>query len=80
MLILRKPEKVRKMRHIAAIQEEIYNDKSLIYLPRQVSWIGKQPFAKWGNIGHNKADELNDTTDLTTKVGRVGCLRKGSEL
>ena len=47
------------------------NDKSLIYLPRQVSWIGNQPFAKWGNIGHNKAEELNDTTDLTTKGARL---------
>ena len=35
------------------------------------SWIGKQPFAKWGNIGHNKAEELNDTTDLTTKGARL---------
>ena len=42
-------------------------DKSFICLPRHSSWIGKQPFAKWGNIGHNKVEELNDTTDLTTK-------------
>lgn len=42
-------------------------DSSAFYLPRQVSWIGEQPFAKWGNIGHNKAEELNETTDLTTK-------------
>ena len=67
MLILRKPEKVRKMRHIAAIQEEIYNDKSTFHLPRHSSFTIMQDFAKWGNIGHNKADELNDTTDLTTK-------------
>ena len=46
-------------------------DKSTIHLPRQVSWIGNQPFAKWGNIGHNKAEELNDTTDLTTKGARL---------
>ena len=32
-----------------------------------VSWIGKQNFANWGNIGHNKAEEVNDTTDPTTK-------------
>jgi len=39
-------------------------DKSTVCMPRQVSWIGKRPFTKLGNIGHNKADELNDTTDL----------------
>ena len=42
-------------------------DKSLIHLPRHSSFTIMQDFAKWGNIGHNKADELNDTTDLTTK-------------
>lgn len=46
-------------------------DKSTVHLPRQVSWIGKHPFAKWGNIGHNKAEELNDTTDFTTKGARL---------
>ena len=40
-------------------------------MSRHSSWIGKQPFAKWGNIGHNKAEELNDTTDLTTKGARL---------
>ena len=47
------------------------NDKSTLYLPRQVSWIGKQLFVNWGNIGHNRADELNDTTNLTTKRARL---------
>ena len=42
-------------------------DKSFICLPRHSSFTIMQDFAKWGNIGHNKADELNDTTDLTTK-------------
>ena len=46
-------------------------DKNTFHLPRQVSWIGKQSFAKWGNIGHNKAEELNETTDLTTKGARL---------
>ena len=31
---------------------------------------GKHPFAKWGNIGHNKADGKGDTTDLNTKGAR----------
>ena len=48
-----------------------YNDKRIIHLPRQVSWIGKQPFAKWGNIGHNRVEELSDSTDLTTKGARL---------
>ena len=30
-----------------------------------------QPFANLGKTGHNKADELNDTTDLTTKGARL---------
>ena len=30
-----------------------------------------QPFTNLGNIGHNKVDELNDTTDLTTKGARL---------
>ena len=47
------------------------HDKSALYLPRQVSWIGKQLFVNWGNIGHNRADELNDTTNLTTKRARL---------
>lgn len=45
--------------------------KILFVCHGKVSWIGKQPFAKWGNIGHNKAEELNDTTDLTTKGARL---------
>lgn len=49
----------------------ILKDPDLIEMTRQVSLIGKQPFAKWGNIGHNKAEELNDTTDLTTKGARL---------
>ena len=65
------PENLAKQGISVQIKEKQNNDKSTFHLPRQVSWIGKQPFAKWGNIGHNKADELNDTTDLTTKGVRL---------
>ena len=46
-------------------------DKNTFCLPRQVSWIGKQLFVNWGNIGHNRADELNDITNLTTNRARL---------
>ena len=46
-------------------------DKSTFCLPRQVSCMTTQPFANLGKTGHNKADELNDTTDLTTKGARL---------
>jgi hypothetical protein len=49
------------------LQENNNDYKDTLRLPRQVSWIGKQPFANLGDIRHCKADELNDTTVLTTK-------------
>lgn len=30
-----------------------------------------QDFVKWGNAGQNGADEMNDTTDITTKGARL---------
>ena len=38
------------------------NDKSLIYLPRQVSFTIMQDFAKWGNTGQNMAGNRINTT------------------
>ena len=56
----------RKLKLFYAIMDARNADKSIIHLPRWVNWIGQQPFAKWGNIWHNEADEFSDTTNLTT--------------
>ena len=51
-------------------------DKNTFHLPRQVSCMTTQPFTNLGNTGHNKVDELNDTTDLATKGARLDALSK----
>lgn len=52
------------------IKEKQNNDKSTFHLPRHSGFTIMQDFVKWGNTGHNKADEMRDTTDLTTKEAR----------
>ena len=60
-----------KQGHSGQNKEKQNYDKSTFCLPRQVSCMTTQPFANLGKTGHNKADELNDTTDLTTKGARL---------
>lgn len=64
---MKKGKKARKARKYWKYEK----NQDFIHLPRQVSWIGKQLFVNWGNIWHNRADELNDTTNLTTKRARL---------
>ena len=67
----RNPETLEKQGIPGQNKEKQNYDKSTFCLPRQVSCMTTQPFANLGKTGHNKADELNDTTDLTTKGARL---------
>ena len=46
------------------------NDKNIIHLPRQVSWMTMHSFAQLGKVRHNKADKKSITTVSTTKAHR----------
>ena len=46
-------------------------DKGIIRLPWHSSFTTMQTFVKWGIVGQNKAEGLNNTTDLTTKGARL---------
>lgn len=51
-----------------AFQGVLSNDKSVIYLPRHSSFMIMHTFADWGNTGQNMAENLGNTTVLTTKA------------
>ena len=59
---------MRKIGQNEAFQEEKYNDKNIIYLPRHSSFMIMHTFADWGNTGQNMAESLGITTVSTTKA------------
>lgn len=61
-------KKVRKTGQFTAFQEEKYNDKNTICLPRHSSFMIMHTFADWGNTGQNKAESIENTTVSTTKA------------
>lgn len=59
---------MRKIGQNEAFQEEKYNDKDFIHLPRHSSFMIMHTFADWGNTGQNMAESLGNTTVSTTKA------------
>ena len=58
---MKKIKKVRKIGQNEAFQEEKYNDKNTIHLPRQGKWTTCNSGingAKWGNKSDDSATEL----------------------
>lgn len=60
-------EKVRKIGQNEAFQEEKYNDKNSIHLPRQISCTINRTLVNWGRVGHNVLKTCMNTTVSTTK-------------